>query len=124
MTIQASSPKPVFTGFMWGIIGGIVLILSALATTNGYFVFIPYFLIVSAAIVTTKYQKASAFKDLFITGFICFTMMSLIVYVFILATQTNDMELSIFDHSWRIASMIGFGVITSLIISFIANPKR
>jgi hypothetical protein len=124
MTIQASSTKPVFTGFTWGIIGGIVLFLSTLATTNGYFVFIPYFLIVSAAIVTTKYQKACTFKYLFITGFICFTMMSLIVYVFILATQANEMELSIFDHSWRIASMIGFGVITSLIISFIANPKR
>ena len=124
MTVHATSAKPLFAGFIWGTIGGIILILSTLATTNGYFVFIPYFLIVSAAIMTTKFKKASSFKDLFLTGFICFTLMSLILYVFILASQGNEMELSIFGHFWRIASMIGFGAITSLIISFIANPKR
>jgi hypothetical protein len=124
MTVQATSAKPLLTGMIWGTIGGIVLILSTLATTNGYFVFIPYFLIVSAAIMTTKFKKESTFKDLFLTGLTCFTWMSLILYVFILTSQNNEMDLSIFDHSWRIASMVGFGVITSLIISFIANPRR
>ena len=124
MTSQATSAKPLFAGFMWGTIGGIVLILSTLATTNGYFVFIPYFLIVSAAIMTTKFKKVSSFKDLFLTGLTCFTLMSLILYVFIITSQGNETELSIFGHAWRIASMIGFGALTSLIISFIANPKR
>ena len=126
MTIQSLFAKPTATGTFWGLIGGIFLIIATFLTTNGYLQIIPYFFILSAAVLTTKYiaKPTVSFVDLFKSGLFAFVISSIVLSAYILTVINPDSTITFFGHLWRFGVIVGLGIISSSIISFIAKPVK
>ncbi len=126
MTIQSLFAKPTATGTFWGLIGGIFLIIATLLTTNGYLQIVPYFFILSAAVLTTKYIDRSkvGFVQLFKSGLFAFIISSLCIYVYVLTIVNPNSAITLVGHIWRFGAIVGFGIVSSSIISFLAKPVK
>ncbi|MEJ7821738.1 MAG: hypothetical protein WKF85_05410 [Chitinophagaceae bacterium] len=126
MTIQSFLAKPSATGTFWGIIGGISLIIITISTTNGYLQIVPYFFILSAAVLTNKYiDKSNAnFLDLFKSGLFAFVISSVFLYAYILTVVNPNSGITFLGHMWRFGAIVGMGMICSSIISFLAKPVK
>ena len=124
MTIQSFLKKPVSAGLIWGVIGGVSLIIMTLVSTNGLIQIFPYPIILIAAVLTIKYSKPQnhAFTKLFIAGFFAFVIMSLILYIYILTFINPGSGISFLGHLWRFGFIIGIGSISSLLLSFLVKP--
>lgn len=118
--------KPAATGIFWGVTGGLSLIIATISTTNGYLQVAPYFFILCAAILTTKYYaKANvSFSNLFKSGFFAFIISSLVLYSYILAVVNPNSGIPFIGHMWRFGVVVVIGIISSSIISFLAKPVR
>lgn len=118
--------KPTATGTLWGAIGGILLIIATIFTTNGFLQVVPYFFILCAAVLTTKYVDKSKlrFSHLFKSGFIAFSVSSLFLYGYIGIVVNPNSEITFIGHLWRLGVIVGLGIISSSIISFLAKPWR
>jgi hypothetical protein len=126
MRFQDLFAKPTSTGTFWGVIGGLSLIVATISTTNGYLQVVPYFFILCAAILTTKYVDKSKvnFTDLFKSGFFAFIISSLFLYAYIFTIVNPNSEITFIGHMWRFGVIVGLGIICSSIISFLAKPVR
>jgi len=126
MTFQSLFAKPSATGIFWGLIGGIFLIFATILTTNGYLQIVPYFFILSAAVLTTKYINKTkvSFVDLFKSGLFAFVISSIFVYAYILTVINTNSAITIIGHIWRFGIIVGFGIVSSSIISFLAKPVK
>jgi len=124
MTIQSFLKKPVSIGLIWGVIGGISLIIMTLVSTKGLVQISPYPIILIAAVMTMKYSKPQnhVFIKLFITGLFAFIVMSLILYIYILTFINPGSGISFLGHLWRFGLIIGIGSISSMLLSFLAKP--
>ena len=100
MTIQSLFAKPNSTGTFWGLIGGIFLIIATFLTTNGYLQIVPYFFILTAAVLTTKYINRSnvSFIDLFKSGLFAFVISSLFLYTYVLTVVNPNSEITFIGH--------------------------
>jgi len=118
--------KPTTTGTFWGVIGGLSLIIATIITTNGYLQVVPYFFILCAAILTTKYVDKSkvSFTELFKSGFWAFIVSSLFLYIYVLTVVNPNSGISFIGHMWRFGVIVGLGIIGSSVISFLAKPVR
>jgi len=124
MTIQSFLKKPVSAGLVWGVIGGISLIIMTSVSTNGLIQIFPYPIILIAAVLTIKYSKPQnhVFNKLFFAGFFAFVIMSLILYIYILTFINPGAGISFLGHLWRFGFIIGIGSLSSLLLSFLAKP--
>lgn len=124
MIIQSFLKKPVSAGLIWGVIGGISLIIMTLVSTNGLIQIFPYPIILIAAVLTIKYSKPQnhVFNKLFFAGFFAFVIMSLILYIYILTFINPRGGISFLGHLWRFGFIIGIGSLSSLLLSFLAKP--
>ena len=126
MKLENIIAKPTAIGTFWGVIGGFSLIIATITTTNGYLQIVPYFFILCAAILTTKYvDKANVnFGDLFKSGFFAFFVSSLFLYTYILTVVNPNSGISFIGHFWRFVILVGLGIVSSSFISFVAKPVR
>lgn len=126
MIIQSLFAKPSATGTFWGLIGGIFLIIATLLTTNGYLQVVPYFFILSAAVLTTKYIDKSkvSFVHLFKSGLFAFVISSIFLYVYVSTIVNPNSGITIIGHLWRFGVIMGLGIVSSSIISFLAKPVK
>jgi hypothetical protein len=126
MTFDNLFAKPIATGTFWGVIGGLSLIIVSNSTANGFLQVFPYFFILCAAILTTKYAAKSivSFKELFKSGIWAFIVSSLFLYVYVLTVVNPNAGISFPGHMWRFGFIIGLGIICSSVFSFIAKPVR
>jgi len=124
MAIQLFLKNPISTGLIWGAIGGMSLIIMTLISTNGFVQISPYPIILIAAVLTMKYSKPQnqVFNKLFTAGLITFIIMSVVLYVYILAFINPLANIPFFGHVWRFGLIIGIGSISSLLLSFVAKP--
>ena len=123
MTIQSFLKKPVPTGLIWGIIGGISLIIMTSLSTNGLVHISPYPIILIAAVMTVKYSKPQnhVFIKLFMAGLFAFVVMSLILYIYILTFINPGSGTPFVFHLLRFNFIIGIGSISSMLLSFLAK---
>ena len=126
MTIKSLSAKPGATGTFWGLIGGFFLIIATTLTTNGYLQMVPYFFILCAAVLTTKYLNKSnvSFLHLFMSGLFAFTISSVLLSAYVLTVVNPNSEITFIGHLWRFGVIVGMGMISSSIISFLAKPLK
>lgn len=126
MTFQSLFTKPTSAGIFWGFIGGISLIIATALTTNGYLQIVPYFFILCAAILTTKYIDKSkvSFTSLFKSGLFAFVISSILLHAYILTVINSNSGMTFIGHFWRIGAMVGIGIICSSIVSFLAKPVK
>jgi len=124
MTIQSFLKKPISTGLIWGVIGGISLIIMTFVSTKGLVQISPYPIILIAAVLTIKYSKPQnhVFRKLFIAGLLAFIIMSLVLYIYTLTFINPDVDISFLGHLWRFGIVIGIGSLSSLLLSFLAKP--
>lgn len=117
---------PTVVGVFGGITGGIALIIATLVTTKGILQISPYPVFLIAAILTIKYTNAAVnmFGRLFTSGFLTFIIMSLILYVYIVTFNNPNSGINFIGHLWRFGIVIGLGIISSSLLSFIAKPIK
>ena len=123
MIIKNYLAQPTMTGTIWGIIGGIALILATQLTTNGPLQISPYPPLLIAAILTIAIADKSkiTFRKLFITGLLTFGIMTLFLYFYILIFVNPNSGITIQGHLWRLGLMALIGSISSLLISVIVT---
>ena len=123
MTIKNYFTSTTWTGLIWGVIGGISLIVATRLTTNGILQISPYPFLLIAAILTIALSNKSkiAFNKLFITGFLTFITMTLFLYLYILNFVNPNLGIDTLGHLWRLGTMIGVGIISSLLVSVIVK---
>lgn len=126
MVIQNLFSKSTATGTFWGVIGGLSLIITTIATSNGYLQIVPYFFILCAAMLTTKYVDKSkvSFTSLLKSGFFAFTVSSFSLYAYLLVVVNPSAEITFIGHAWRVGFIVGFGFIVSSIFSFLVKPVK
>lgn len=126
MTFQSLFAKPSGTGTVWGLVGGFFLIIATTLTTNGLLQIVPYFFILCAAVLTTKYIDKSnvSFFDLFKSGLFAFVISSVFLYVYVLTMLNPNAGITFIGHMWRFAAIVGIGIIASSVISFVAKPVK
>ena len=126
MRFETFFAKPAASGVLWGIVGGLSLIIVPNFTTNGYLQIVPYFFILLAAILTTKYinKTPTNFKRLFTSGFLAFVISSLVLYAYVSAVVNPTSGITLVGHVWRFAVIIGLATVSSSIISFLAKPVK
>ena len=126
MTINYFWRRPAVIGLYWGILGGIVLILSFYLTYNLLFQILPYPLILIGALITVKYTCTSPkiFRALFIAGLIAFLVMSFILYIYIAFYENPHSGISFIGHLWRFGLLLGMGSASSFLLSLLARPVK
>ncbi len=126
MTVRSFFARSFSTAVFWGILGGLSLVLTAVFTTNGPLQVLPLFLVLCAAILTTKYcqQSGSNFSELFQSGFFAFMISALCQYVYILTVINPGSGIPVSGHLWRLGVIIGIGITGSSLISFLARPVK
>lgn len=125
MTIKNYVKSITWTGLFWGIVGGVSLIFATTLTTNGPLHLTPYPFLLIAAILTIALSDKSniSTNKLFKTGLITFMTMTLFLYVFIIAFINPNSGITIFGHLWRLALMLGIGIISSYFVAFIVKKS-
>ena len=123
MTIKNYFTNTTWTGFFWGIIGGISLIVATRLTTNGLLQISPYLFLLIAATLTIALSDKSkiSLSKLFITGLLTFIIMTLFLYLYILKFVNPNSGINTLGHLWRLGIMIGIGIISSLLVSVIVR---
>ena len=123
MTIRNYFTQTTSTGLVWGIIGGISLIIATRLTTNGLLQISPFpFLLVGAILTIALSDKSKiTLHKLFITGFLTFIIMSLFLYLYILNFINPNSGIDILGHLWRVGVIVAAGVISSLFVSLIVR---
>jgi hypothetical protein len=110
----------------WGLIGGVSLIIATIFSTNGYLQIVPYFFILYAAVLTTKYIYKSkvSFLAIFKSGLFAFVISSVVLYAYLLTVVNLNSGITFVGHLWRFGIIVGMGIISSSIISFLAKPVK
>lgn len=123
MTIRNYFTQTTSTGLVWGIIGGISLIIATRLTTNGLYQISPFpFLLVGAILTIALSDKSKiTLRKLFITGFLTFIIMTLFLYLYILNFINPNSGIDILGHLWRVGVIVAAGVISSLFVSLIVR---
>ena len=126
MTTPTFLFKPITAGLFWGILGGLALILITLFTTSGLIQVSPYPFILIAAILVIKNRDTSnkIFSKMVKTGFITFLIMSLVLYLYIVLIINPNSGINFIGHLWRFGIISGIGIVSSLLLSFIAKPVK
>jgi hypothetical protein len=126
VTLPSFLSKPAPAGLLWGLIGGVTLIIVTLLSAQGLIQIVPYPFILIGAILTIKYTNNAnkIFTNSFIAGLLAFIIMSLILYVYIITYANPHAGIPLRGHLWRIGLIVGLGMISSFMISFVAKPVK
>jgi hypothetical protein len=105
------------TALLFGISGGIALIIAQLITTNGPAQLIPYpFFLFGALFLNALADKSIiAFNRLFKCALLTFLIMSIIMYLYIEYWIYPERHVNFSSHLFSISMMALFGVAASLI---------
>lgn len=124
MATKLAFRSPVLSGLLYGLIGGIAFLAVLRITTIILLQFLPFPFIVIASTLAIALAEKSAitFKRLFITGFVAFMTMTIVVYIcffyFSITTDTGP-YITALGHLWRISAMTGIGIVSALLTSLI-----
>ena len=116
--------KPIPASIFWGVSGGLSLILVSLISNKGLIQIIPYPLILISAILFLKYSGTpnKIFYKMFMTGFLTFIIMSIILAVYVLGFVNSTFTFEFNRLLFTLATIVGIGSVSSLLVSFIAKP--
>jgi hypothetical protein len=123
MTIKQTFKNPAIIGLIYGLIGGIALVVVFDTTKIIYLQIMPYPLIVIISIITIALLDKSAItlKRLFITGITAYLLMSIIFYLYLTTSINPNSNITIVGHLWRWAIIVGIGIASVILTSFIVR---
>jgi len=126
--------KPGISTLLIGVIGGISLIVTVNSTTRGPAIFLPYTVLMLAAIPGIKLNYIQDFKHRLAAGISIFMIATVILYVYIAViinpggTALWMSEYSLFrnlwEHIWRLGLMFLIGTPISLLVAQLSRPKQ
>lgn len=122
--LSSLSPKMAIS--IWGIFGGLTLILIAGEEHNAKAVIPIYSLTFILSILTVKINSTkNYFKSLFTAIFLTFLVTLFIDYIYLI-TVINPalLRMPLFGHTWRVISMIAIGAIISLTFTYITKTIK
>jgi len=128
------SDRPGLFAMVFGLVGGIALILTINSTTNGPAIFLPYTLLMIAAIPFLKLSHIQSFKKRFALGMGVFMNATVVLYLYItlvinpdgmgLWTAQYSLLRNIWEHIWRLGLMFWIGVPAGLLVAQLSTPKQ
>lgn len=123
MTIKQTFKNPAIIGLIYGLIGGIALVVVFDTTKIIYLQIMPYPLIVIISIITIALLDKSAItlKRLFLTGIAAYLLMSIIFYLYLTTSINPNSNITIVGHLWRWAIIVGIGIASVLLTSVIVR---
>jgi len=117
-----------------GLAGGIALIITHnlilnSTTLKGYTVFLPYTLLLVAAILTLKLSQIQGFKDRLVAGMSIYMIATILAYLYPedgkwLWTAEDSFFRNIWEHAWRLGLMVWIGLPAGLIVAQLSAPKQ
>jgi hypothetical protein len=111
--------KPITAGLLWGMVGGIVLVLSWDFLGKGYYVMLAWPFTLILALITFKSSSGRNLMEYFKTGLLAFITMTLILYLEIIFFENPAAAgMPLFGHMWRIGLLLAIGILTSFVLSF------
>ena len=112
--------KSLTAGLLWGIIGGVLLILMERFSQRGPIVMLLYPLILISALSTFKPPGEKNIITYFKAGLYTFMVMTLVLYLEIIFIENPDAAgMPVIGHVWPIAVMLLIGSLSSFILSFL-----
>ena len=123
MTIKQTFKNPAIIGLIYGLIGGIALVVVFDTTKIIYLQIMPYPLIVIISITTIALLDKSAItlKRFFLTGITAYLLMSIIFYLYLTTSINPNSNITIVGHLWRWAIIVGIGIASVILTSFIVR---
>lgn len=117
--------NPLTTGLCWGVLGGLTLVLIEYLMPNVLVEKLPYVLFLIISVLTVKLTDAdNKYLKLFFTSLITFMVMFLIVYLYlVLVLNPNDSQITFTKHIIQIAGMLGIGIISSALLTFLVTRR-
>jgi hypothetical protein len=117
--------NPLTTGLCWGVIGGLTLVLIEYLMPNALVEKLPYVLFLILAVLTIKLTDAdNKYLKLFFAALITFMVMFLIVYLYlVLVLNPNGSQITLTKHIIQITGMLGIGIISSALLTFLVTRR-
>ena len=106
-----------------GILGGAVLVLSAMFFTPGKYILIPYAAVVLGSLLAVRAERMPSFGARFGTGLLAFLLSSLALYLKV-ASSPDASQLGVGAHGLRLMFLVGLGVPISLATARVASPSE
>jgi len=126
--------RPRLVAFLLGLLGGGTLVITINSTTNGPAIFLPYTLLMIAAIPCLKLSHIQSFKKRFALGMVIFMSATIVVYFYIAFVINPDgmglwaaqysLLRNIWEHIWRLGLMFWIGVPAGLLVAQLSTPKQ
>lgn len=122
MTLQNSLKRPLPISLLWGLVGGICLLLAFKLTTRGPYQVTPYpFILVAAILTYTLLNKANRqFNKFFTVSFMTFIIMSAI-YLAYIWTFINPGPKPFIGIAVSIGLVIGIAAASSIILALLVS---
>lgn len=123
MILKSHVKNKIIFVLIWGIVGGLALILGSNLTTSGWLEIIPYPIILLFAIywLAKTNKNRISYTHMFKTSLSIFMLMSLVLYAYISLFINPNSGIDALGHLWRLGAILGFGVASSLIVSLIVK---
>lgn len=113
------------SGLSWGVIGGLALVLIENLMPNMVIEMLPYILFLIISVLTVKLTgSGNKYSKLFFTALITFMVMFLIVYLYlVLVMNPYGSQITFTKHFIQIAGMLGIGIISSALLTFLVTRR-
>ncbi len=117
--------NPLTNGLCWGVLGGLTLVLIEFLMPNVVMEILPYVLFLIISVLTIKLTDAdNKYLKLFFTALITFMVMFLIVYLYlVLVLNPNGSQITFTKHFIQIGGMLGLGIISSALLTFLVTRR-
>jgi hypothetical protein len=106
-----------------GVLGGAVLVLSAIFFTPGKFILVPYAAVVLGTLVAIRAERIQSFAGRFATGLLAFSISSIALYVAV-ASSAATSPLGVAAHAGRLAFVVGIGALINLATARLAHASE
>lgn len=104
-----------------GVIGGAVIVLSHVFFTPGKYVLIPYAIVIVGALLAVRAERLDSFGERFASGLLAFVLYAGAHYVAV-SFSPGVSSVGFVGHAWRLAFLLGIGVILNLATARLAAP--
>ena len=112
------------TILIFGLLGGALVIGVESLTIKGWWIIPVYGIVLIATIVTLKFKKVELnFFKTFVSVVLTFMIMTIVLYIYTLIFINPNVEITLWGHTWRLLAMLGFVVVSGVILGLFVRWK-
>ena len=116
--------RPVPLALALGVLGGGVLVVTAMFAARGQVIFLPYVALLVGSLVAVRLAGWAKFSDRFVAAFLAFMVASGLFYVFVGAVAGSLLVIPFWGHAWRLGLLAIVGGVLSGAVAYLADLGR